>query len=131
MSAVDRFSDLISPLNDRRQKSATRDGLVIPRARLCTQLQSGGGPFLWGAGTSVPLVYVCVVGGGGGWHECITCLCVVVPCAGRALGSSPARPVPQPAGRAGPGLYIISRAGPGRAGPSLGLHTAGPGRAWA
>ena len=30
------YSDLISPLNDRRQKSATRDGLVIPRARLCT-----------------------------------------------------------------------------------------------
>ena len=36
LSAVNRFSDLISPLNDRRQKSATRDGLVIPRARLCT-----------------------------------------------------------------------------------------------
>ena len=29
MSAVDRFSDLILPLNDRRQKSATRDGLVM------------------------------------------------------------------------------------------------------
>ena len=27
---------------DRRQKSATRDGLFIPRARLCTQLQSDG-----------------------------------------------------------------------------------------
>ena len=44
-------------------------------------------------------------------------VCILVPCAGRAFGPSPAR---------GPGLYIILRAGPG-----LGLHTAGPGRAWA
>ena len=27
--AVDRFSDLISPLNDRRHKLATREGLVM------------------------------------------------------------------------------------------------------
>ena len=37
VSAVDRFSGLISPLNDRRPKLATRDGLVIPRARVCVQ----------------------------------------------------------------------------------------------
>ena len=45
----------------------------------------------------------------------------IVPCAGRAFGPSPAWPAAR-----GPGLYIISRAGPG-----LGLHTAGPGRTWA
>ena len=44
--------------------------------------------------------------------------CVLVPCAGRALDPSPARPAARNS--------IISRAGPG-----LGLHTAGPGRAWA
>ena len=38
----------------------------------------------------------------------------------------PARSPRAGPGRAGPGLYIISWAGPG-----LGLHTAGPGRAWA
>ena len=39
----------------------------------------------------------------------------LVPCAGRALGPSPAR--------AGPGLYIIPRAGPGPTycGPGPGL----------
>ena len=62
-------------------------------------------------------------------EEILLCACgrdkrmwyVLVPCAGRAFGPSPARPA-----ASGPGLYIISRAGPG-----LGLHTAGPGRAWA
>ena len=34
----------------------------------------------------------------------------LVPCAGRAFGPSPARPAAR-----GPGLYIILRAGPGRA----------------
>ena len=47
----------------------------------------------------------------------------LVPFAGRALGPSPARAGP---GRAGPGLYIISRAGPGRAWAYILRARAGP-----
>ena len=50
-----------------------------------------------------------------------SCIYRVVPCMGRALDASPARPAAR-----GSGLYKILRAGPG-----LGLHIAGPGRAWA
>ena len=55
-------------------------------------------------------IYICV------------CVCVLVPCAGRAFGPSPAR-----SPRAGPGLYIISRAGPGRAWAYILRARAGPG----
>ena len=44
---------------------------------------------------------------------------LLVPCTGRALDPSP---------RAGPGLYIISRAGPGRAWAEKKLNTSGLGR---
>ena len=50
-------------------------------------------------------------------------LCMIVPCAGRAFGPSPARPAARGPGRAGPLHNLAGRAGPGPTycGPGPGL----------